>query len=298
MMMRGRTYLPLLYILFLSMATMAGFMTPKTNETNAEVQIIPSEAIRLRILANSNHEADQELKRKIRDEVNEEINGWVAELTSVEEARKTISSRLDEIEAIAQEVMEREGNVQTVDVQFGKTVFPTKLYGQYLYPAGEYEAIKITLGAGEGENWWCVLFPPLCFLDFSSGTAVKAQTKDDFQTDEGTEASEEAVNQAEEASSKEAAIGRAGDKAASIQPEEEAPKEEVIGQTEEVSSDRAINQSIEQEAQKAEDARAEGVNQSIDEEESAEETKVVYEHRDEEEVEVKFFLKEIVDSLF
>ena len=298
MMMRGRTYLPLLYILFLSMATMAGFMTPKTNETNAEVQVIPSEAIRLRILANSNHDSDQELKRKIRDEVNEEINGWVAELTSVEEARKLISSRLDEIEAIAKDVMEREGNVQTVDVQFGKTVFPTKLYGQYLYPAGEYEAIKITLGAGEGENWWCVLFPPLCFLDLSSGTAVKAQTKDNLQTDEDTAASEDAVNQAEEASSKDAAMGQADNEAASIKPEEEAPKEEVIGQTEEASSNKTINQSIEQEDQKAEEARAEGVNQSIDEEESAEEAKVVYEQRDEEEVEVKFFLKEIFDSLF
>lgn len=252
-MMRGRTYLPLLYILLLSMATMAGLMTPKSTETNAEVQVIPSEAIRLRILANSNHESDQELKRKIRDEVNAEINIWVAELTSIEEARKIISSRLDEIEAIAMEVMEREGNVQKVDVEFGKTVFPTKLYGQYLYPAGEYEAIKITLGEGEGENWWCVLFPPLCFLDFNSGTAVKAQTT------------------------------------------EEAAKQPI---DEEVSKEKTVNQSIEQESEKPEAAQAEVINQSIDEEESAEETKVVYEDRDEEQVEVKFFLKEIFDSLF
>ncbi|KMY42948.1 hypothetical protein AC622_00600 [Bacillus sp. FJAT-27916] len=254
MMMRGRTYLPLLYILLLSMATMAGLMTPKSTETNAEVQVIPSEAIRLRILANSNHESDQELKRKIRDEVNAEINIWVAELTSIEEARKIISSRLDEIEVIAMEVMEREGNVQKVDVEFGKTVFPTKLYGQYLYPAGEYEAIKITLGEGEGENWWCVLFPPLCFLDFNSGTAVKAQTT-----------------------------------------EEEAAKQPI---DEEVSKEKTVNQSIEQESEKPEAAQAEVINQSIDEEESAEETKVVYEDRDEEQVEVKFFLKEIFDSLF
>ena len=265
-MMRGRTYLPLLYILVLSMATMAGLMTPKTNETNAEVQVIPSEAIRLRILANSNHESDQELKRKIRDEVNQEINVWVAELTSVEEAREVISSRLDEIESIAQEVMERENNVQEVDVSFGKTVFPTKLYGQYLYPAGEYEAIKISLGAGEGENWWCVLFPPLCFLDFNSGTAVKAETIE-----------EEDVPQPE-AASNEQADNEAAD--------EKKP------------SGIAANQSIEQEGEKQAADKAEGVNQSIDEEQTDMETKVVYEERDEEEVEVKFFLKEIFDSLF
>ena len=61
---------------------------------------------------------------------------------------------------------------QSVNVDFGQAEFPTKLYGQYLYPAGDYEAMIITLGEGEGANWWCVLFPPLCFLDFSNGTAV------------------------------------------------------------------------------------------------------------------------------
>ena len=59
-----------------------------------------------------------------------------------------------------------------MNVKFGKVQFPTKLYGQFLYPAGEYQAILITLGSGEGANWWCVLYPPLCFLDFSNGVAV------------------------------------------------------------------------------------------------------------------------------
>ena len=61
---------------------------------------------------------------------------------------------------------------QSVKVEFGVVEFPTKLYGEFLYPAGEYEAILITLGEGKGANWWCVLFPPLCFLDFSNGVAV------------------------------------------------------------------------------------------------------------------------------
>ena len=170
-----KRHLPLLYILCMCIATIAGLAVPKTSSTATEIEVIPNEAIRLRILANSDKEKDQALKLKIRDAVNEEINTWVAELTSVEEARRIISSRLDEIEAIAVAVMEEENNKQSINVQFGETVFPTKLYGQYLYPAGKYQAIKITLGAGEGENWWCVLFPPLCFLDFDSGTAVEKQ---------------------------------------------------------------------------------------------------------------------------
>ncbi|WP_391560345.1 stage II sporulation protein R, partial [Robertmurraya sp.] len=138
-----------------------------------EAIVIPNEAIRLRILANSDLEVDQELKREVRDEVNAAITEWVAELTSVEAARDLIQSRLPEIKAIAEEVLEKNGSNQSVKTDFGKVEFPTKLYGEFLYPAGEYEAVLITLGAGEGANWWCVLFPPLCFLDFSNSVAVK-----------------------------------------------------------------------------------------------------------------------------
>ena len=77
--------------------------------------------------------------------------------------------------------MKEQGLQQTVKVEFGKAEFPTKLYGQFLYPAGEYEAIVITLGEGKGANWWCVLFPPLCFLDFSSGTAVSMTPMEEEQ---------------------------------------------------------------------------------------------------------------------
>lgn len=136
--------------------------------------VIPDEAIRLRILANSDGEKDQYVKRLIRDRVNEQITEWVKDLTSVTVARKTIKENLPALEIIAKEVLKEEGVNESVHVKFGKVEFPTKLYGQFLYPAGEYEAVLITLGKGEGANWWCVLFPPLCFLDFSNGEAVKA----------------------------------------------------------------------------------------------------------------------------
>lgn len=162
-----------LYIIILSIGTLLSLYIPKNEVTANEAIVIPNEAIRLRILANSDLEVDQELKREVRDEVNAAITEWVAELTSVEAARDLIQSRLPEIKAIAEEVLEKNGSNQSVKTDFGKVEFPTKLYGEFLYPAGEYEAVLITLGAGEGANWWCVLFPPLCFLDFSNSVAVK-----------------------------------------------------------------------------------------------------------------------------
>src|SRR4051794_27853421 len=92
----------------------------------------------------------------------------------MEKARMVLKEKLPDIQAVAERVVREQGSGQSVKVEFGKVQFPTKLYGQFLYPAGEYQAILITLGKGEGANWWCVLFPPLCFLDFSNGEAVKA----------------------------------------------------------------------------------------------------------------------------
>ncbi|XLP21687.1 stage II sporulation protein R [Bacillus toyonensis] len=138
--------------------------------------IIPKEAVRLRILANSDSDKDQALKRKVRDEVKAQIDGWVADLTSFEEARKVIQNHIPEIEKTVENTLKKEGSTESFQVKFGKNVkFPTKVYGNFIYPAGEYEAVLITIGKGEGANWWCVLFPPMCFLDFSSGTAVRKE---------------------------------------------------------------------------------------------------------------------------
>lgn len=138
--------------------------------------VIPKEAVRLRILANSDSDKDQALKRKVRDEVKAQIDGWVADLTSFEEARKVIQSHIPEIEETVENTLKREGSKDSFQVKFSKNVkFPTKVYGNFIYPAGEYEAVLITIGEGEGANWWCVLFPPMCFLDFSSGTAVRKE---------------------------------------------------------------------------------------------------------------------------
>ncbi|WP_175637787.1 stage II sporulation protein R [Metabacillus schmidteae] len=189
--MKKQNQLVLIYILILFVGAITSvYKEPVATEASTqEPVVIPDEAIRLRILANSDSDEDQALKRKVRDAVNKEITKWVAELTSVEAAEKLIQSRLPEIEAIVEDVLEQENMQQSYSVDFDHNVnFPTKLYGSYIYPAGEYEAILISLGEAKGANWWCVLFPPLCFLDFSNGEAVQAEetetTNDQDKTNE------------------------------------------------------------------------------------------------------------------
>ena len=174
------------YIFVLIISTIFSLYIPKNEVTANEQVVIPSDAIRLRILANSDSEEDQALKRKVRDAVNAEITNWVANLTSKQAAKKLLKEKQPEIQRIAEKVVMEENADQAVKVKFCKVDFPTKLYGEFLYPAGEYEAILITLGAGEGANWWCVLFPPLCFLDFSNSVAVS----DGFEEDNKEESSD------------------------------------------------------------------------------------------------------------
>jgi len=186
------------YLVVLSLGTMLSLYMPKTDAAAKESIVIPGEAIRLRILANSDFEKDQAIKRKVRDAVNAQITLWVQDLTSMQEAKRVMNGRLPEIQAIAEKVVHEQGSDQSVKVEFGKVQFPTKLYGQFLYPAGEYQAILITLGSGEGANWWCVLYPPLCFLDFSNGVAVSEGFEEEKQVAKSkTESKKEAVSEPE-----------------------------------------------------------------------------------------------------
>ncbi|ANB60029.1 stage II sporulation protein R [Anoxybacteroides amylolyticum] len=172
----------ILYILLLITGVFVNVYGQQT-EAGANAQVmIPNEAIRLRILANSDSAEDQALKRKVRDAVNAQINEWVEHLTSFAEAKQVIQAHLPAIEQTVAEVLRKEKSNQSYRVEFGNVHFPTKIYGNYIYPAGQYEAVLITLGDGKGANWWCVLFPPLCFLDFSNGEAVAQHEANDPQT--------------------------------------------------------------------------------------------------------------------
>ncbi|HJV45251.1 MAG TPA: stage II sporulation protein R [Bacillota bacterium] len=138
---------------------------------------IPQESIRLRIIANSDLPEDQALKRAVRDQVNAYLSTKVGSLQTMNQAEGVINKELPKIQQIVDETVANRGFDYKTNVELGVVPFPTKMYGQYVYPAGEYEALRVTIGAGQGQNWWCVLFPPLCFVDISNGDAV-AKKKD------------------------------------------------------------------------------------------------------------------------
>ncbi|WP_170008370.1 stage II sporulation protein R [Bacillus fonticola] len=169
----NKKYFASLYICILVLGTIASLSIPKTEATANSRFVIPEEAMRLRILANSDMEVDQALKRDVRDEVNIAITEWMEGASSFDEASKVMQEKLPEITKIAERVVEESGLDQDVKVEYGMIKFPTKLYGNLLYPAGEYEAVLISLGEAKGSNWWCVLFPNLCFVDSSNGMTTQ-----------------------------------------------------------------------------------------------------------------------------
>ncbi|MEF3305101.1 stage II sporulation protein R [Paenibacillus sp. GYB003] len=133
---------------------------------------IPEQSIRLRILANSDAPEDQWVKRQLRDEVIRQMSEWVTEPDGIEAARAAVNDHMADLEKLVGEVLAQNGYDYDYKVELGQVPFPTKIYGTKVYPAGDYEALRITIGSGQGQNWWCVLFPPLCFVDGNAGLAV------------------------------------------------------------------------------------------------------------------------------
>lgn len=143
---------------------------------------IPAESIRLRILANSDSPSDQMIKAIVRDEVVAAMNTWVTEPLTIEQAREVLLAHEAELHKVISSTLQANGYQYGFTTELGQVQFPTKMYGNLVYPAGMYEALLITLGAGEGRNWWCVLFPPLCFSDAVSGEASAEEPDSSVET--------------------------------------------------------------------------------------------------------------------
>lgn len=136
---------------------------------------IRDEIIRFHVRANSDSEEDQALKLKVRDKILKETKYLLKESKSIDETRSIMKNNLDNIKYIAQKVLEDEGENYDVNVTFGIERFPTRKYGNLVFPAGEYEALVVDIGEGKGQNWWCVMFPPLCFVDITNGTPAHVE---------------------------------------------------------------------------------------------------------------------------
>lgn len=147
---------------------------------------LSKKVLRLHILANSNSSFDQELKLKVRDEVVKYLTPLLKNSSNLSETKEIISNNLSSINDVAQSVVSNFSNYKTT-CSLATSSFPTKQYENISFPAGKYEALKISIGNGEGNNWWCVMFPPLCFTNSSAGKfddSSKEQLKENLSEEE------------------------------------------------------------------------------------------------------------------
>lgn len=153
----------LLFLLFLYI-TISAF-----SYVNAVSSDLASSVFRLHVIANSDSKEDQDLKYIVRDNVLSYMNEICKDAKSKEEAIDIATKHQDEFKKIALDTIYDNGFDYDVDVEIGNFSFPTKTYGDISLPSGYYDALRIKIGNASGQNWWCVMFPPLCFVDVSSG---------------------------------------------------------------------------------------------------------------------------------
>ena len=153
---------------------------------NAVSNNLADSVFRLHVIANSDSKEDQDLKYIVRDSLIEYMNTLTNDMNSKEEVIKIAKAHLEEFKEIAQNVVKENGYNYEVNVEIGNFSFPTKTYGDISFPAGFYDALKVEIGKAEGQNWWCVMFPPLCFVDVTS-EVVPEESKENLEENLGTE---------------------------------------------------------------------------------------------------------------
>ena len=139
------------------------------NYVKAVSSNISDSVFRLHVIANSDRKEDQDLKYKVRDNLLNYMNILCTNISSKDEAILMVENHKKDFENIALEVIRKEGFDYYVNINIGNFQFPTKDYGDISLPAGMYDALRVEIGNAEGQNWWCVMFPSLCFIDISSG---------------------------------------------------------------------------------------------------------------------------------
>lgn len=144
--------------------------------TDMELSDVPDKIIRLHVVANSDSTEDQQLKLQVRDKVIGRMNARFEGIKDISEVKSIIEGSLGEIEDVARETIEDNGKPYDVKAAFTTLDFPTKAYGNLTLPAGTYQALNIVIGNGKGKNWWCVMFPPLCFIDVAHGVVPEKTT--------------------------------------------------------------------------------------------------------------------------
>lgn len=152
--------------------------TPVDNDSIESIQkSISNKLIRFHVIANSDSKEDQNLKLMIRDKVLEYIAPKLKDSKTIEESREILRKNDKNIKEIAQKVVRQNGYNYNVSTTLSMENFPVKAYGNITLPQGKYEAYKILIGNSNGQNWWCVMFPPLCFVDLAKGELAEKETE-------------------------------------------------------------------------------------------------------------------------
>jgi stage II sporulation protein R len=160
---------PVVYILILVLAVCLMYELPARGNSPKNAA---DGLLRLHVVANSDSPEDQALKLKVKDRIASEIGGLVSGMETKEEMVEFLHGNMIYIEGIAEQELKEGSKEYGVKAEIGYFTFPTKSYGSLALPAGEYHALRIVLGEGRGANWWCVMFPPLCFVDTKNAVAL------------------------------------------------------------------------------------------------------------------------------
>ena len=158
------------------------------NYSKAISSNLSDSVFRLHIIANSDSSADQELKLKVRDKIIEYMNTLTSNSSDKKDVISIVNNHLDSFKEIALNTIKENGYNYDVNIEIGNFHFPTKSYGDISFPASNYDALKIEIGDAIGQNWWCVLFPPLCFVN--SSTVVPDDSKNTLKENINSESYE------------------------------------------------------------------------------------------------------------
>ena len=175
------------FILVICILNLFGGCALIENSSNSELkelsyEDIADKLIRFHVIANSDSDEDQALKLKVRDKIIEKMAVKLENIENLDEARDILVSSVDEVTNIAKEVIVEEGYNYDVNTMLSNENFPDKIYGDYIFPQGNYEAYRVIIGDGMGQNWWCVMFPPLCFVDESKNTVDSSKLEDSIKS--------------------------------------------------------------------------------------------------------------------
>ena len=137
------------------------------------INIIPEDAIRIRVIPNSNDRYDVEIKEEVSEMLKSDMYNLLKDIKGTDNAKKVINNNLDNIESNIKDLFIKENYKEEFNVNFGLNYFPEKEYKSIKYKEGYYESLVVTIGEGKGDNWWCVLFPPLCLIEAEENDDVE-----------------------------------------------------------------------------------------------------------------------------